>query len=237
MDSQLNTCGYFGKLPIRGDFIQRNLSTDFIDMWDQWLQTVISASQKTLNDQWLNTYLVSPIWRFFLSLESGEHYTGIMLPSVDKVGRYFPFTIAMRIAKEHNVIDFIVEQETWYQQAENIAIQALEENIDFDQLNQAIDNLRIIDNNDHGKVFQNKSKAFHVELTNNSLDIAIARIQSKIGTNISSKAMSYWWTTAENGINGNLVAYLGMPDDNIYVAMLDGQWQLCHINHLDTERV
>ena len=118
MKSPFNTAGYFGKLPIRGDFIQRNLSSDFISMWDHWLQLVISSSQKTLGDQWLNTYLVSPIWRFFLVLEE-DQYAGIVLPSVDKVGRYFPFTVAVRIEKKHNVSNFMAEQDNWYQQAEN----------------------------------------------------------------------------------------------------------------------
>ena len=231
MIPQLNRTGYFGKLPVRGDFIQRNLPNEFISLWDNWLQTVISASQKTLNDNWLNTYLVSPIWRFFITLENGSQYTGIMLPSVDKVGRYFPFTIATQVKPEHKIISFVNDNADWYYRAEEVALLGLEENINYEQLNQAIDNLSILEKEDHGQSFERTSKAYHVSLNDSTLDIAISRLQSRINKTQTTN-VSYWWNQQSDN-EGDMICYLGMPDDNIYVAMLDGQWQLCHINHID----
>lgn len=233
MNYPIQKSGYYGKLPIRGDFIQRNLPAQFITIWDEWLQSVLHASQKTLGDKWLDTYLVFPVWRFFLSQDSGEKYTGIILPSVDKVGRYFPFTIVTSLARETAVDPFISQHEDWYAQAEHIAIQALEENIEFDQLNQAIDNLSIFDCSEPHLTPDIKRNAYHISLNEQtSLDEALARIQSRMHPS-SAHQVSYWWNENKMDNQGDLLCYPGMPDDTVFVAMMNGQWEFCPIHHIE----
>ena len=95
--------GFFGKLPINGDFIQRNLPAHFAHPWDVWLQENLSACQQELKENWLKHYLTSPIWRFFIapSVIDDNAYIGVFGPSVDSVGRYFPMTIASPISAKH----------------------------------------------------------------------------------------------------------------------------------------
>jgi type VI secretion system protein ImpM len=88
--------GFYGKLPARGDFVRAGLPRDFIDPWDAWLQSVIAGSRTLAGDAWLPAYLESPVWRFALPPGMcGElAVLGLMLPSVDKAGRYFPLSFA-----------------------------------------------------------------------------------------------------------------------------------------------
>jgi type VI secretion system protein ImpM len=88
--------GFYGKLPARGDFVRAGLPRDFIDPWDAWLQSVIGGSRALAGDAWLPAYLESPVWRFALPPGMcGElAVLGLMLPSVDKAGRYFPLSFA-----------------------------------------------------------------------------------------------------------------------------------------------
>jgi type VI secretion system protein ImpM len=62
-----NSVGLFGKLPAHGDFIYRNLPSNFINAWDAWLQGFVGSSQEQIGESWLDVYLTSPIWRFVLS--------------------------------------------------------------------------------------------------------------------------------------------------------------------------
>jgi len=223
-----NLSGYYGKLPLRGDFIQRNLDPEFIQHWDQWLQNVIGTSRDTLGEQWLNYYLVSPIWHFYLHNEAGEIYYGVMLPSVDKVGRYFPFSIMNSATPEMNAAEFILSQQHWFELAENLALQALEEKISFEQLNLCIDEL-------HKKTTTNNPeptvpiKSFRIPL-NGQVDLnnAFGQLRQVLPSS-TTQVYSYWWTTGNEHIEGNLICCDKMPDDNMYTAMLDGQWDLCHI--------
>ena len=88
--------GLFGKLPARGDFVRAGLPGSFIEPWDAWLQRAIAAARGRMGERWLPAWLDAPVWRF--SLPPGAcgagAALGLMLPSVDRVGRYFPLTLA-----------------------------------------------------------------------------------------------------------------------------------------------
>jgi len=88
--------GWYGKLASLGDFASRRLPSEFIARWDAWLQQMIAASRARLGADWLNTYLTSPVWRFVeWPATPGEALqVGVLMPSVDKVGRYFPLCVA-----------------------------------------------------------------------------------------------------------------------------------------------
>ena len=59
--------GLYGKLPAHGDFVERHLSSDFVMVWDDWLQRSLATSQEQMGRSWLEVYLSGPIWRFVLS--------------------------------------------------------------------------------------------------------------------------------------------------------------------------
>jgi len=225
--------GYYGKLPVRGDFIQRNLPGEFIQIWDTWLQTMIASSRNNLNEQWLDYYLVSPVWRYYLTLETGMSFSGIMLPSVDKVGRYFPFTLTTPLDQHLSANRYILKNKHWYDQAEKLALHALEENINFDQLNYETDTL-----NNYIQAYTETSPThnsnFRVALNEQTnLEQAFSEITQHLPNNAGNDLLSYWWTGGNAQVDGNLICCNGLPDDNIYTAMLDGQWELCHLQQLN----
>ena len=89
--------GFYGKLPARGDFVARGLPRDFTRPLDAWLSEAVAGSREVLGqERWLAAYLVAPVWRF--SLPPGAcgpaAAVGLLLPSVDRTGRYFPLCFA-----------------------------------------------------------------------------------------------------------------------------------------------
>jgi type VI secretion system protein ImpM len=88
--------GLFGKLPARGDFVRENLPRDFVDAWDAWWQRGLADTQRRWKEEWRDAWLEAPVWRFMLppGLCGKNSILGLWLPSVDKVGRYSPLTIA-----------------------------------------------------------------------------------------------------------------------------------------------
>ena len=57
---------------------------------------MIAGSRALARDAWLPAYLESPVWRFALppGMCGDLAVLGLMLPSVDKAGRYFPLSFA-----------------------------------------------------------------------------------------------------------------------------------------------
>ena len=93
----LVSVGFYGKLPARGDFVRAGLPRDFIDPWDTWLQSVLAGSRALMGEAWLPAFLEAPVWRFSLPVGMCGHQAvlGLILPSVDQAGRYFPLAFAV----------------------------------------------------------------------------------------------------------------------------------------------
>ena len=116
--------GFFGKLPARGDFVRVGLPRDFTDRWDEWLQSVLAGSRALMGEAWLPAFLEAPVWRFALPAGMcGERaVVGLMLPSVDRVGRYFPLTFAALLGGMAET----AEGDAWLDRCEAIGRDVLE---------------------------------------------------------------------------------------------------------------
>ena len=86
--------GLFGKVPQKADFVALNLPPTILHPLEQWLEAAVAESRAVLGEQWLNAFLVSPIWRFWIGQSVfGQGCCGAVMPSVDAVGRYFPLVL------------------------------------------------------------------------------------------------------------------------------------------------
>jgi type VI secretion system protein ImpM len=88
--------GFHGKIPARGDFVQAGLPRAFTDPWDSWMQRTLAASRTALGEAWLPAWLEAAVWRFALMPGAcgPDAAIGLWMPSVDRVGRYYPLTLA-----------------------------------------------------------------------------------------------------------------------------------------------
>lgn len=92
--------GYMGKVPNRGDFLTHNVPPATQDLLFEWCQATLAVSREQLGDEWLDAYLTSPIWHFSGApgVLSEDGIIGTMIPSVDRVGRHFPFLVVANYA-------------------------------------------------------------------------------------------------------------------------------------------
>src|SRR5277367_4426109 len=119
--------GLYGKLPTHGDFLRRRVPDDFVDAWDPWLQHCIADSRGALGEQWLDTYLTSPVWRFALGPHvcGASAVAGLIIPSVDRVGRYFPITLVWPTPAEFNSLEVAVHGRLGFERAERLLLDTL----------------------------------------------------------------------------------------------------------------
>lgn len=94
--SLVNGIAFYGKIPAVGDFISRNLHQKQIKLIDCWLAHGLSAMMKS-NECWIDDYLTAPVWSFVIpkGVWSDDVLYGSLMPSVDRVGRYFPFLVVV----------------------------------------------------------------------------------------------------------------------------------------------
>ncbi len=104
-------CGYFGKAPARGDFVGCSLPRGLTDPWEAAARAGFAHGDETLGRAWLERFLVAPMLRFSLptGLAGAAAWTGVVTPSVDGAGRYFPLIIARSYDAEAAVGAALVE--------------------------------------------------------------------------------------------------------------------------------
>src|SRR5262245_12944941 len=133
--------GFYGKLPSHGDFLRRRVSDAFVGVWDGWLQECIAASRASLAERWLDVYLTSPAWRF--SAAAGAcgpaPVVGVIAPSVDKVGRYFPLTVVAQLPPDANVVTAAMKSGAFFNKIEQLVIETLASDaVDIEQFDEQL---------------------------------------------------------------------------------------------------
>lgn len=220
--------GLYGKLPSYGDFIHRNLPNNFITTWDEWLQIFVAVSKEQMGDNWLDIYLTSPIWRFVLSagVIDENHWAGIVLPSVDQVGRYYPFSIAIPLGNDINPLEFISSNGHWFAHIEELALQALDGQFSLEELLEQANHQEKLVPMAYRKTGQHLSSAsqhiqfqFAEELP---MNVYAHLLDSVFRSTLNS--YSVWSTTGSENISPCLFTSQGMPSAQELPAMMDGNW-------------
>ncbi len=235
-DPAATVAGWYGKIPALGDFASRRLPPAFVDTWDAWLQRSLAASRADLLEHWHETYLSSPIWRFALLPGACDNsgWAGIMMPSVDKVGRLFPLTIAVALEAQPEMIATVFAMQDWFARVEQIALASL--SLDF-QLQDLEDRLAATPFNSRPPADQ-RAPAAARELagwwagpgrTPAVFDLpdldAIGTLIGASGLNMLSASgfgKSLWWTRDELSEATQLHAFCGLPPDEHFAILLAG---------------
>lgn len=120
--------GYFGKVPSQGDFVSSGFGKDLTDRLDEWLRLNVRASQEEMGRGWLDAFLVAPVWKFAIApgVLSPEAMIGVMMPSVDRVGRYFPLVVGARLGQIPPSLANLCALRPWFEQAEAVARSTLD---------------------------------------------------------------------------------------------------------------
>ena len=127
--------GYFGKVPARGDFITCRIQPEMAERWDAWLGMLTVAVREQSGPAWPDVWLTAPLWHFALApgVLSERGAAGVLVASVDKVGRMFPFTIIGPSAG--------IPAEGWSDEAERLVLGSLDDEFDPAVLDEALKTL------------------------------------------------------------------------------------------------
>lgn len=227
--------GYYGKIPGKGDFVSHQLPRIFIEPWDQWLQECIVASHEQLCERWLECFLVSPIWRFALSkgICSETAWIGIMMPSVDKVGRYFPLTLAVPVNASQPLLEIVVEEEQWFANIELVALTALEQNNELAEFNQKIDEIGVPESLYTNNTTSQQNDAMHVHILKDQWRLTTvdnlpldSRVNILFQQLLQEKfnRFSLWWTQGSALIQPSLLVCNDLLPARKYHTLLNGNW-------------
>ncbi|HTL91663.1 MAG TPA: type VI secretion system-associated protein TagF, partial [Steroidobacteraceae bacterium] len=224
----------------RGDFLQRRVPQEFIDTWDAWLQQCMHSAKEVLREKWLDTYLTGPVWRFVLSsgVCGSGCYAGVMLPSVDRVGRCFPLALIAQLDVQDTPTDIACRAQHWFDAAEAVAINAVENTqLDVDAFDDRVEQLGPhLDQSASAECdwmyglmqasdFPQRAAPWHVPLAGvhsmqRAMNVLAYRELAR-----TLRPVALWWTEGSNPVGSCALVTRGLPPAQSFVAMLAGEWR------------
>ena len=220
--------GFYGKLPAKGDFLSRRLPREFIDQWDDWLQVGMNDSRQALGDQWLQIYLTSPLWRFVLPANtlSADVWAGVFMPSMDKVGRYFPMMVAAPLAASTSPLLVAATCTSWFEEIETHLLSALDdEELDMDEFATTLQGVAM-------SVPTATSVASPPAIDQGlrlplQANVSVAQLILQQSISVPEPSLGsccLWWGQGSDLVEPSLVLSRGLPGPRQFTALLDGNW-------------
>lgn len=201
--------GYYGKVSTHGDFVSRRLPDHLVQAWDAWLQECMQASQATLGAAWLERYLTSPVWRFAIApgVLGREGLGGVMMPSVDRVGRYFPLMVGAVGALP--LLDWFEAQSAWYDAIEDLARDSLDSLFTLERFDDA----------------PRPGPAVPVAASSGpAWRLPLEKDMTASITSLALQGHSLWWSEGGPSVEASMLVFRGMPQAQAFTAMVDGSW-------------
>ncbi len=238
--------GFYGKIPSNGDFVSRYLSADTQALLEDWVGQAMTASRDQLGETWLPTFLTSPIWRFALpaGVLSENAYKGIYIPSVDKVGRYYPMILCQPTTS--SPLELYCAEQEWYTKAEDALLPVLDDGDTLEEYISRVETLSSIMNENfgHGQLMSmiepdERSQEqchegalcllelFDSEIVKEDSDFSPSQATFALSDQYFQSLLpnySLWWAYGSDKIAPSLAVCDGLPKPERFAAMLDGQW-------------
>jgi len=227
----VGAAGFFGKLPERGDFLSRRLPPEFIRIWDPWIQAGLIEGQHLLGERWLDAYLVGPIWHFVLGhgVAGSSCWAGILMPSVDRVGRYFPLTIGDRVTDVANPFQVLQSAGDWFDRLQALALDALEGALTVEGLNTALIDLGAIPVSGHEH--RQARRRTDARASGWRLGLSDPRRIAEVLPDLLHDTLtalhpvySLWWSGGTEHMAPSLLVHQDLPREAAFTTLYTGDW-------------
>ena len=229
--------GIYGKLPSHGDFLRRRVSEEFVRVWDRWLQECLVASREALADQWLDRYLTGPVWRFACAggAVGPAPVVGLVAPSVDRVGRYFPLTLVAELQAPEDPLVVAVAAAPFFDAAERLVIDTLAaDRVDFERFDSQVSELstefasiklprRLDFDGTQALVAGSGHERWMLPLQEGAAALG-PLFNGLLARHLAGlyDPMVIWWTEGSAYVDPGCVVGRGLPDPSGFASMLDG---------------
>lgn len=209
--------GYLGKVPNRGDFLTHNVSGQLRELMFEWLQAALAVSREQLGDAWLDAYMTAPIWHFAASpgVLDEQGVAGTLIPSVDRVGRHFPFVV---LGDSGGALLEAWRQPDWASSMEDCILAVLDDTWQEDAWRQRLDSIPLP-----------VAEPVRLQLPGGEGNLALP---AGVGEADWLRALleahperMIWWTQGSAYVEPVTLLTEGLPKVGQFAAMLAGQWQ------------
>lgn len=225
--------GWFGKMPALGDFATRRIDEAFTTRWDAWLQQCMATTRNLLGDaEWAQAYVHAPPWHFVLmpGVVGEQAWAGAWVPSMDRVGRYFPLTACIQTRDARAVVGSIVDGESWHAQVAQVLQAAVGGETEIELFEQQLGAClfplnHYLPDAAGRELLMAAAQSGRGRLGTATLPGALGPALTAAGLEVLTRDLagkSLWWTPRDKGAATALLAQ-GLPTPGDFLALLQPQ--------------
>lgn len=213
---------WYGKLACLGDFAARRLAQPQVGVLDRWLAEGVAASRAALGEHWQGVYLTAPVWRFGWApgLLDDAWWFGVMMPSVDNVGRYFPLVVLQAVPGPPAEPVALLRLERWFAAVAEAALATLQPGASVERFEAALGAVAPLPASPAAAPRAAVAHADRVrhevppgeELADCLEALAVAETVQRL------RGCSVWWSER------SLSTAVGLPTATSFTRLLDGSW-------------
>lgn len=206
--------GVFGKLPARGDFLARGLPAEFGEAWHGWLVRGLGAARAVLGARLAEVWRMAPAWRFLLAagLAGPRVAAGVMVPSIDRVGRAFPLTL-VRLADGPLEPAALLAGPPWLDRLEAAARAALDPALDLEAWLGELDRI--------GAQEPAPARPPPLPLRLEGEPAALAPAIAALFAARGGHGLALFWSAGSPFVAAGALASLGLPEGRDFVRLLE----------------
>ena len=219
---------WFGKIASLGDFASRRLSQDVTQAFDAWLARCVDTSRSQLGERWMNVYLTSPLWRFALApgVLDARWWFGVLMPSVDNVGRYFPLLVTQSCGEAPHDAEGLNQLEYWFAHVARAALGTLQPDGSLEQFEAELALAPRLPSSEPAAPWpaaQWPERSRH-ELAGG---VTLAQCMQQLAVVESLRRFrgcSLWWSLRPGAGASSLSTAVGLPAADSFIHLLEGTW-------------
>lgn len=218
--------GWYGKLASLGDFAQRRLPPAWVQSCDTWLSHVMQRCSDQLGEHWLQTYLTAPVLRFAWApgVLDGQWWFGLLMPSCDNVGRYYPLMIAQPRSRPPTDRIGLDHLELWYDHLARAALHTLNDQTSVDSFEQALGEAPLWPTPGPASPLSTRSTA-SAERYEMAASIPVSRwLPAMASTELLARVAgcTMWWRVTADGSPASISVVHRLPGADAFIDLLTG---------------
>jgi len=201
-------------------------------------QSCLAQSREMLGDAWLDTYLTSPVWRFALApaVCGGAAVAGLVVPSVDRVGRYFPLTVVWPTPSTLSTLEIAVRYAPGSSTPSSCCSTPWPRKISISRIRSQRDGTRrasrttrrreysALDASVGRKPGRRAAAATRCVPLRDAAALVAPSLQLYGQFLDAQGSVAFWWTDGSAAVAPSWLTTRGLPGSVQYSAMLDGRW-------------
>lgn len=214
--------GWFGKLPVIGDFAGRGLPSALREQIHTWCADGLGRLTERHGETWKAAFQLAPVWHFAMNADIWEArpLAGCVAPSMDRIGRCSP-VVALRSVDGARISEYLPPQSRWLFEVESLLRRLVQGALGVDAIQAELEAALEADNTQRREGDSTGDILTDLGIVPGQKPgwFSWPDLAERFG---ERKGRSFWWAEPSPQRPPRQIIHNGAPDDELFELLMAG---------------